>query len=278
MTLTDRRAIDARPRMPAVRQRTRELLEPAGPGDRASAWVDATIISLIALNVLAMILETVPELKVGYGSVFAAFERVSIMVFSAEYLARLWSATARYDGAIRGRIRWARQPMSLIDLLAVLPFWIPGALVDLRALRVFRLFRLARIAKLGRYSRALHMLGRVIIAKKAELVVTLSIGATLLLAASAVIYFAENAAQPEIFSSVPSSMWWAVATLTTVGYGDAYPVSALGRFLGGIVAVMGIGMFALPTGILGAAFVEELERGKTQREGRCGECGRPLDR
>ena len=143
-------------------------------------------------------------------------------------------------------------------------------------IRMVRLFRLFRLAKLARYSTALRTFGRVFAAKKEELVTTLLFLSLLLLAASCLIYFAEYDDQPEAFSSIPAAMWWGIATLTTVGYGDIYPVTIAGKIIGSVIAVLGIGMFALPTGILGAAFLEEIEEQKTTPKP-CPHCGKIID-
>ena len=259
-------------RLAALRRRTLQVLEVAAPGDVLSRRFDLAIVWLIALNVLAMVIETLPGVGSAYGGFFGAFEIFSVVIFTGEYMLRLWSAKEdpRYSGRA-GRARFAATPMALVDLLAVLPFWLPFLGVDLRVLRSLRLFRVFRIAKLSRYSAALQMMGRVAVAKKEELVVTASLGAALLLLASSLIYFAENAAQPEVFSSIPAAMWWGVATLTTVGYGDAVPVTAAGQILASAIAILGIGMFALPTGILGAALVEEMQHREHPAE--CPHCG-----
>jgi voltage-gated potassium channel len=148
---------------------------------------------------------------------------------------------------------------------------------DLRSLRVLRFARIFRIAKLARYSEALRSIGRVLEAKREELIVTFLAGAMLLVVSATVMYFAENAAQPEAFSSIPASIWWGVATLTTVGYGDVYPVTAVGRLIGSFVAVLGVGMFALPAGILGSGFLDELQKERAESP-RCPGCGRVVNR
>jgi voltage-gated potassium channel len=166
--------------------------------------------------------------------------------------------------------------LGLIDLLVILPFYLPAVALDLRVLRVartFRVTRLIRVGKLGRYSTALQTLGRVVVVKRAELLATGALLVVLLLIAATVMYYAENTAQPAEFSSIPAAMWWAVATLTTVGYGDVAPVTATGRLIGSVVANLGIGMFALPTGILGAAFMEEYQQSGGAKS-RCPHCGR----
>ena len=166
--------------------------------------------------------------------------------------------------------------MGLIDLLAIAPFYV-ASYMDLRILRALRLFRLFRIAKVTRYSSVLNTFGRVLRAKKEELVIMLSFTVMLLLISSAVMYLVENPAQPEKFSSIPTAMWWGITTLTTVGYGDAYPVTPLGKILGSVIAVMGIGLFALPAGILGSAFMEDLQKRKGHSSSSCPHCGKDLE-
>lgn len=261
-----------------IRKRVFEVLELAETGDLASKICDVCLIGLIAANVLAVILETVPSLS-GYSGVFSMFEVVSVAIFTAEYVARVWSCTSdeRYRGAVRGRLRFILSAMALVDFAAILPFYLPALLsVDLRVLRAVRLLRLLRVLKFGRYSSALKSLGAVFRAKKEELVITMSVVCLLLVLAASAMYFVEHEAQPEAFSSIPASMWWAVATLTTVGYGDTYPVTVLGKVLGAVVAVLGIGMFALPAGILASGFGEELQR-RTERRRKCPHCGKSLD-
>ncbi len=266
----------------SIRERTYQILETARPGDLASKAFDVFILSLIALNVLALAVETVDSIYERAPAFFYWFEICSIAVFTVEYLMRLWSCTSnpRYGRPIRGRLRFAVTPLALIDFLAVAPFYLPFLGLDLRFIRAVRLARVFRVAKVGRYSAALQTLGRVLSNKKAELGITLFVLVLLLVMASSLMYFAEHEAQPEQFSSIPATMWWAVATLTTVGYGDVFPITWAGKLLASVIAVLGIGMFALPTGILGAGFVEEIRRGKSQLPGKqitCPHCGKTFD-
>ncbi len=251
----------------AVRRRVWEILEIARPGDRVSALFDIGIRALIALNVLAVILETVPTWSAPVQRLFVWFEVLSVAVFSIEYAGRIWACVEvpAYRAPLRGRLRFAATPLALIDLLAVLPSLLPFFGVDLRILRGVRLFRLFRILKLTRYSRSLRTLGRVLGRRREELVITLSGVGLIVLVASSLMYYAEHAAQPDKFSSIPAAMWWGVVTLTTLGYGDVYPITTLGRLMGGLFAVSGILLIALPTAILGAAFMEELEATRGSR-------------
>lgn len=245
-----------------IRERVREIVEIARPGDRPSRIFDLGIRALILLNVLAVVLETVPELEAAAGEFFIAFEVFSVAVFSIEYVARVWSSVEDpaygRSGPVLGRLRFAKTPLAVVDLLAVLPSLLPMLGFDLRLLRGVRLFRLVRILKLTRYSRSLQTLARVFRRTRQQLVLTLFGLAFLLLVASSAMYFAEHAVQPEQFSSIPEAMWWGIVTLTTLGYGDVYPVTLLGRIMGGLFALCGILLVALPTAILGAGLIEEM--------------------
>lgn len=257
------------------------ILELAESGDVASKLFDVFILTLIVLNVAAVMLESVEGLAQQYARFFYWFELFSVAVFTVEYLLRVWSCTSdpQWRRVVVGRLRFMRTPLAVIDLLAVLPFYLPMLIpVDLRFLRVLRLFRLFRLLKLARYTESLRLMGSVVAKRKEELLITLFVIVVLLVLASSVMYLAENEAQPDKFGSIPASMWWAVVTLTTVGYGDTYPITVLGKFINAIVAVLGIGMIALPTGILGSAFIEELQRRRRKSAPpRCPHCGRPLE-
>jgi voltage-gated potassium channel len=254
-----------------------EIVEVAKPGDKASRVFDVAILALIFLNVVAVIIGSVQAVEDSAGAFLNAFETFSVVIFSAEYIARLWSCTVGHkaNGPLWGRVRFALRPMSIVDLLAILPFYLPFVGVDLRTLRVLRLLRILRIVKAGRYYSSLQLIRHVVKAKKEELVLSSALMGILLIISSSVLYFCENAVQPEVFSSIPATMWWAVATLTTVGYGDMYPLTIMGRFFASIIAMLGIGMFALPTGILGAGFVEEIQKSK-QSPQRCPHCGKDI--
>lgn len=228
--------------------------------------IDAGLLALITLNVGASVVGTMPVVEARLGRELAAFEAFSVAVFTAEYVVRLWAA--------RDRLRYAVSPFALIDLIAVLPFYLPFLGVDLRFARAFRLLRLFRIAKVARYVRAVGVFAEVARAKREELVIAASLMAILLICASSLMYYAEHDAQPRVFSSIPAAMWWSIATLTTVGYGDVYPVTSAGRLVAGVVAVLGIGFFALPTAVLGAGFVEAVSR--PGDASKCPHCGEPL--
>ncbi|MBU6999207.1 MAG: ion transporter [Theionarchaea archaeon] len=263
-----------------IKTRLYQILEVASENDPLSRLFDVFIMALIFLNVLAVVLETVESIFAVYESVFYAFEVFSVIVFTVEYVLRLWVCTASKKGAhpLTDRLRFMAKPMSLIDLVAILPFYLPVVFpMDPRFLRALRLFRLFRLFKMGRYSESLLTLGNVLKAKKEEIVVTFFVISLMLVFASSTIYYVEHDAQPEAFSSIPAAMWWGVATLTTVGYGDVYPITPVGKFLGAVIALLGIGMFALPAGILASGFAEELQKKHSLGRRICPHCGRDLD-
>jgi len=262
-----------------IKRRTHEILEVASPSDKSSRIFDIFIITLIFLNVVAVVLETVQSLSVLHRDFFRSFEIFSVIIFTVEYILRLWSCSInpKYRNPILGRLRFILTPLALIDLFAVLPFYIPMVIkLDLRFLRAVRLIRIFRLFKIGRYSESMKLFGRVLKAKKEQLLVTLFAVFILLTIASSLLYYVENEAQPESFSSIPSTMWWGVSALTTVGYGDMYPITPIGKLLGAIISLLGIGLFAMPTGILSAGFVEEIRK-KRESEKVCPHCREKIE-
>jgi voltage-gated potassium channel len=253
-----------------VKRRAYEILETPEQETPIDKYFNYFIIGMVLLNIAAVILETEASLFDKYGYLFYAFDILSAIVFTVEYLTRLWCCTEnpQYAHPILGRLRYAVKVMSLIDLLAVLPFYLQF-LPALRVLRILRIARIFRLLKLVRYSDATDTLARVVINKKEELLITLSLGVGLIIISSTLVYYAECDAQPDKFSSILSSMWWSVVTLATVGYGDVYPVTALGRFFGALTSLFGIGLFALPTALIGSGFIEELQRKRDSSMSTC---------
>lgn len=260
-----------------LRQRTYEVLGPGEDRDRASRIFDTILMVLITANVAAVMIETVRPVYQAHRTFFLLFDTFSVVVFSIEYVLRVWCCTAdpRFSRPVLGRLRYMVTPMAVVDLLAILPFYLPFLIeVDLRVARSLRLFRLLRLLKLARYSRSLQGLQAVWRMRREELVIAFSFAIVLLLVSSSVLYYVEHEAQPEAFSSIPAAMWWGVATLTTVGYGDVYPITPLGRVCGAVVAVVGVGLFALPAGILASGLSEQMDR---QREAAAAEQAEPKD-
>jgi voltage-gated potassium channel len=220
------------------------------------------LLGFIALNVLAFVAESVEPYGSRYRGLFDVLLYASLGVFTLEYLLRVWACTqdssGLYTHPVRGRIRYVLSPVMLIDLAAILPFYagfVAG--VDLRFLR---LVRMLWILKITRYLPAMGTLRRVLKRERKTLAAVLVVMGIMLFIASSLMYLLEHERQPEKFASIPHAMWWGMATLTTVGYGDIAPVTGMGRTLGMVIMLLGIGTFALPAGILASAFAEERKR------------------
>jgi len=252
----------------SLRARIATLLAPGKKSDSASRRVDLALIILILANVVAIMLESEPAIHSKYHNFFWWFEVFSVAIFSVEYLARLWSCVElpEHDAnrPIIARLKFALSPMLLIDLLAILPFYLSFLIVlDLRFLRVIRVLR---VFKLTRYSYAMNTLQEVL---KEESSTLAAAGFLLLIAlvmASSGIYLLEHQAQPEAFGSIPRAMWWAVVTITTVGYGDVTPVTDGGKLFAALLALLAVVMVALPTGILASGYANALRRRRQQFE------------
>lgn len=238
------------------------LIDPNADNHSAKLF-NVGMIILISLNLTAVILETVQGLYQRYQSLFNWFEIISVIIFTIEYLLRLWVCSdSKFPKSFVQRAKFAIQPLQLIDLVAILPFYMPFIGVDLRFIRAIRLFRLFRLFKIGRYSQSIKTLGRVVKSKKEELFITLFAGLVTLLMASILMFFVEHEAQPEKFQSILDGMWWGAVTLTTVGYGDVFPITPLGKLLGIVISIFGIGLFAMPAGIIASGFITELQKKK----------------
>ncbi len=245
-----------------LRHRFYEILEARHSDDLLSVLFDVFIIVLIIANTVAFIAESVEEINVRLGPAFELFNIISVVIFTIEYLVRLWvaveSTPLRHLSPARARLHFATRPLLIIDLLAILPFYLGSFFgADLRVLRILRLLR---FLKLARYSPALDTLGRVITNESRALVGALMVMLSLLIFASSIIYFLERDIQPEYFGSIPRAAWWAVSTLTTVGYGDVVPLSGAGKVFAGVMMIVGLGMFALPIGIIATGFAQEINR------------------
>ena len=244
------------------RRRIYEVIEVGRGEDKISRIVDNFLIALIILNILAFALETVPSINKEYGQALYVFEIFSVFIFTIEYVLRLWTAVEvpflKRLTPGKARMRFAMRPYLIIDLLAILPFYLSFLLpIDLRFLRIFRLFRFLKIA---RYSPALHTLVRVLVNERKALTGALLLVMAALLCASTGMYYIERHHNPEHFGSIPQAAWWAMATLTTVGYGDAYPTSAGGQIFGSLVMICGLMVLALPIAIIATGFSQEVSR------------------
>lgn len=220
------------------------------------------LVALILVSVVAAVLDTVPEIARDWDVTLAAIEFFCVGLFTVEYGLRVWASVedraGRYEHPLWGRLRYLVTPMALIDLIAILPTWLflllPGDFLLLRTLRILR------VLKITRYSPALAVFEIVLVNERRSLLAAATILAVALLLAAGTLHHLEGGVQPEAFGSIPAAMWWAIVTLTTVGYGDVVPITPAGRIAGGLTAVIGLGMFALPTAILGAGFVHEVQK------------------
>jgi voltage-gated potassium channel len=225
---------------------------------------DAFIYILIIANILAMILESHSFMKDRFGQIFSFFELISILIFTAEYFYRIYISYK--EKKIKGVFSYVFSFFGIIDFISILPFYIKQfVLIDGRFFRILRLFRLSRIFKLGRDSKSLKLFIKALSAVKNELKFTFFLSLLCILFSASAIYFLENEAQPEVFSSITASLWWATVSLATVGYGDVVPLTVWGKVFAGFISLVGIGVVAIPTGIISASFVEEIHHFRKNR-------------
>ena len=248
------------------------------PRGRAVANV---LILLIFLNVIAAVLETDVGIYQQYGRMLDTFAFFSVVVFVVEYILRVWCCTENpnYHAPVTGRLRYMATPLAIIDIAVILPFLLLPFLAAFP--RIFWMVRFSRIfwiLKIGHYSQSLKTFSKVIKAKKGEIFLAFFAMLVLLILASALEYLAEYQAQPTKFSSVIATLWWGVETLATIGYGDMIPITPAGKILAGVVALLGIGLFALPAGILASGFVDALHKteDEKQRSDTCPHCGKNI--
>jgi voltage-gated potassium channel len=244
-----------------LQKRIYEILEVADHGDKVSKLVDFFISGTIIINVIHLILESDKAIYGANKFIFEKSEDIFVWIFSIEYLLRIWSVghSEKYDFSIKDRLKYMKSPMAVIDLLAILPAWLPFIGLDFRFLRAFRLLRLI---KLTRYSKSMQTFEKVLKETKDQLIALTIACFFIMVLSSCFVYYAEHEAQPEVFSSIPVSMWWSIVTMTTVGYGDMAPITLAGRMLAIPIFVGGIGLFAAFTGVIGSAFMEEHQKNK----------------
>lgn len=266
-----------------TKEKVHSLLHPEIVGEKN--WdkvINIFIISLIILNVIAVILETVPSLHEEYADFFHYFDLVSVIIFTVEYILRVWSSNheEKYRGSVRGRLRYIFSPGALVDLLAILPFYLHAIIgFDLRVLRMLRLMRFFRLFRLTAYMSSAQMIINVFRKRFNELLLSLILVIFLIIIASCALYFAEHL-HPENkdrFTSIPATIWWAVVTLTTTGYGDMYPMTMVGKTMAMIIMLTGVAFFALPAGIITAGFLEEFRANRIRKTHRCPNCGEYIE-
>lgn len=254
------------------------IVEKGSHGSRFNLIFDYSIMSLIILNLIAIILDTVSSIHTTFQPVFRIFEIFSISVFSIEYLMRIYVADLTHPSTSKFRsiLKFMFSVYGLIDLMAILPFYLPFLIkVDLRFLRILRLIRFVRIFKFNRYNNSLNLIWSVIKDKKTELTTTGFMAMLVIVIAAILMYYVEGEKQPQAFPNILASFWWAIATLTTIGYGDIVPITPLGKLLSGIIALLGVGLVALPTGLISAGLIEKINKRK-QKAIKCPHCGKEI--
>jgi voltage-gated potassium channel len=247
----------------ALRRALHVQLDPRAWPVRGLSPLNAALVCAILVGTLAAIVETEPLVSDAYRNAFVALELGFGALFAAEYVARFWSVAEDLragEPAWRRRLRFALSPAALFDLFAIAVTFAPFLGINALAFRLVRLLRILRLAKLGRMSTALVLLLETVRSRRYELTVTLALALTMLVLGATALYWLEGDVQPEQFGSIPRALWWAVITLTTIGYGDAYPITAAGKVMAAIVAFAGIGLIAMPTGILASSFSEAVRK------------------
>lgn len=271
-----------------TKKKVHSLLHPEIVGD--SHWdriINIFIIVLIILNVVAIMLETVPSIYDPFHQFFHDFDVISVIIFTIEYVLRVWSCNhdPRYKHSVFGRLRYMVSPAALIDLIAILPFYIflfvpvpvseASVGSDFRLLRILRLLRFFRLFRLTAYTKSTKMVMNVFKSRFHDLLLAFILTSFLIVIASCLVYFSEHDANPKQFSSIPATLYWAVITLTTVGYGDMVPVTVLGKAFTVIILLAGVALLALPAGIITSGFIDEIRKSRKPRV--CPHCGKPLD-
>jgi len=247
-----------------ARRRVSECIDMEMRRERGLSPLNRLIVAAILFSTLLVVLETETAIYERYQAFFFWSEAAMMVFFGAEYLARFWSCleNPRYP------TRWAYfiSPVAMLDLIVLITMALTFCGLDGSLLRLLRLVRLLRIAKLGKFSNAMHNIGQAIADRKMELLISLFMAFGLLVVSAAALYLVEGEKQPEAYGSIPRAMWWSVATLTTVGYGDTIPITPLGKFLASLTALTGIGLIAIPTGILASAFSAAVRKSDAEKQ------------
>lgn len=249
-------------RLPSLRSQVHAVLDGGIAGQVVATVVQQVLIALVLASVICIVLETVPDLEARYGDAFRAVEVFAVAVFSVEYALRVWCAPEQPNDEDASpwavRLNYIRTAPALIDLASVLPAYLGFVLGG--EFKILLLLRLSRFFKLARYSPGMRSLAAVLQAERRALLASTVILFGFVLLAATAMYSVEHEAQPDKLGSIPAAMWWAVVTLTTVGYGDVYPVTLVGRMVASVTMVFGLMMLALPVGIVATAFADEIHR------------------
>lgn len=263
----------------STKHKVHVLLHPDIGETKWDKFINIFIITLIVLNVIAVMLETVQDIHDKYETFFKYFDQVSVYIFTTEYALRVWSCNhdPKYSHSIKGRLRYMISFGAVIDLLAFLPYYLHSIVgFDLRMLRILRLLRFFRLFRLTAYTQSAQLIFNVFKSRKNELALSFVLSFFLIIIASCLVYFAEHVTNPP-FSSIPATIWWAIVSLTTTGYGDMVPITFWGKFFAAIVLLAGVALLALPAGIITTGFLEEMKNSKKTKVLKCPHCGKPID-
>lgn len=261
-----------------IKKKVYRIVEKGSHGSTSNLVFDYVIMLLIIANAIAILLETFPNVRSTYGQFLHIFEVFSVVVFSIEYILRLYISDLTHPSTTKAKsiLKFVFSTYGLIDLLAIVPFYLPFLIkIDLRFIRILRMMRFVRLFKINRYSSSLNLIWDVVKEKRSELAVTGFLAFLILLIASFLMFHIEGNVQPEKFPNLLASFWWAISTLTTVGYGDVYPITGVGKVIGAFISILGIGVVALPTGIIGSGFMEKIGNKKQDMEC-CPHCGKKM--
>ena len=264
------------------------LLHPEIVGDKN--WdkiINAFIVVLIILNIVAVMLETVKPVYAKYKGFFDSFDLISVTIFTIEYILRVWSSNQeeKYKHRFLGRIRYMLSPGALVDLIAILPSYLHALIgpligLDLRVLRMLRLLRFFRLFRLTAYTKPAQMINNIFRKRKNELGLSFILAIFLIIIAACIMYFAEHrfpSEEESKFKSIPDTIWWAVVSLTTTGYGDMVPLTNIGKVMASLIMLTGVAFFALPAGIITAGFIDEFRLNRVKKTRRCPHCGEPIE-
>lgn len=263
-----------------MKQKIYNLVEKGAHGSKINLIFDYFIVSLIILNVIAIALDTLTGVNPTLLRFLRIFEIFSIIIFTIEFIMRVYVSDITHPASNKfySALKFIFSPFGLIDILAIMPFYVPFIIKsDLRFLRVLRLIRFFRIFKISRYNSTLKLFVDVFKEKKAEIQMTFFIALLMILVSAFLMYHVENPIQPEKFTNIFTSLWWTVTTLTSVGYENIAPVTVLGKIISGLMSILGIGLIALPTGIVSAGFIEKIDKSKSQKKKQiCPHCGKEI--
>ncbi|CAJ37768.1 ion transporter [Methanocella arvoryzae] len=258
--------------LPVLKRRLYEILNIENTQDTATRVLNVFLIILLVVNLIAFMLQTFKEVSITYEWLFSYLEAFSVVVFTIEYLLRLWVCTEDpiYGEPIKGRIRYmTTNILAVTDLMAILPYYLPIVLpFDFLVIRTLRLFRLARLAKLARYSDSLDLIERVIVKQREFLLITLVIQFVLLLVSAAIMFYLEHEAQPAQFANIFSALLWGVSAMTSAGFAGLYPITPAGKVAGVILSFLEIVAMALPIGVITAGIEQEMSITREEAERR----------